>query len=1546
MRRYKSLTDVPRGADILNALGVHTDHKEHATHVCTSKHSRDHFCTTCLSTCRGGAILGGGAAYAEELPADPAIEQAQAAVVSASVVEASTSGITVKVDLSGVAIPAGKAGVYAALVPAGTLATIGDGSFLPAVALSGGSGSLSYTIPAALLDPNQSYEALVWYAHGNPEPSVIVSQVPVPISAEQWNSVFPQPVAIETSTTLSVSTTDGGASFTLNAQVTPVAAGNVAFATATEQLGSVPVVDGVASLTVSTLSPGSHSITAMFTPEDQTAFTPSTSVPTEVTVPEVEQGVTGSAVVTEASETGLTVSAEIKGVDPAAYPNGVHVGVVLRGTSVGATQNDFLGETQSVKTIPESGEFGASVPIPAASLDASKEYEVVVWPRRSNPVEANIVKVIPFDVTTDQWAKVFPVGVTGSAVVTEASETGLTVSAEIKGVDPAAYPNGVHVGVVLRGTSVGATQNDFLGETQSVKTIPESGEFGASVPIPAASLDASKEYEVVVWPRRSNPVEANIVKVIPFDVTTDQWAKVFPVGVTGSAVVTEASETGLTVSAEIKGVDPAAYPNGVHVGVVLRGTSVGATQNDFLGETQSVKTIPESGEFGASVPIPAASLDASKEYEVVVWPRRSNPVEANIVKVIPFDVTTDQWAKVFPVGVTGSAVVTEASETGLTVSAEIKGVDPAAYPNGVHVGVVLRGTSVGATQNDFLGETQSVKTIPESGEFGASVPIPAASLDASKEYEVVVWPRRSNPVEANIVKVIPFDVTTDQWAKVFPPAGAKVQPGISHVGSDGISVTAVASGITLEPSDSGVYIALIERGTEADLDGVNMGVVAQFVNRSSITEGKATVVLNGTAAKLNRNLEYEVLVWRAHGIASPDRIVARADVDITAEQWDKIFGVDFVPAGSAAVSRAEEGVLSVAASLRGFDPARYNGRLHIGLIPAGTSATATNASVIGAQTVASVPSNGVFVQEVRASASQLDRTKQYEVLVWQGSTGPGVDHNVLTLPFSVTEEIWDAVFPPKVETLDGSFEWGVRKDFRDYVRGSIANGSITVTSPATGTDLFRFPQIKGGTWDSKTQTGTVQFAGNINFKGHGGALNLNLANPLIEVKDSRTAVLHADQGGERLAIATIDLSKAQRSQLQGGAVQFSGAPVKLTQVGAETFFQEYLSVNDNMDAATFTIGAAADVKPPVVPPAPPKPPVPPAPPAPITPGTGAQLAGSLTWGVSSGFAEYTTNPNRPAKGSISTNGVGGGRGGYVFPQAAGGSWNASTQTGSVQYSGVVTFTGHKGAMVESFANPVITVNDASSGTLTAGGRTFGLNLAAGSKSVGSNGEVTWSGVPVSGMVSGAGGGGGGEFAADPVSFTVGAVSGVRYGSTTVSAPSTKRTAAATAPTTTGIRVITPAEDIVPGGEIEFEAAGFKANERDVLVVMYSEPRVLDDAAGANAAGVVRWIGTLPEDVELGEHTITLQGSIDAGATFTVLDPKKAEADKQKRDSAASAPKLDVAAAQTAGISETGAPVWVWWVGAGVLLVIAAAMVGVLVAQRRSGMKDLQMFGMS
>jgi hypothetical protein len=539
----------------------------------------------------------------------------------------------------------------------------------------------------------------------------------------------------------------------------------------------------------------------------------------------------------------------------------------------------------------------------------------------------------------------------------------------------------------------------------------------------------------------------------------------------------------------------------------------------------------------------------------------------------------------------------------------------------------------------------------------------------------------------------------------------------------------------------------------------------------------------------------------------------------------------------------------------------------------------------------------------------------------------------------------------------------VKESFRSYVVGSIAHGQITVDGGATqapDNGVFTYPQASDGTaWDAETGTGTVQYAGSVTFTGHDGVLNHTISNPAIRVIDDASAQLTAVFRGETIAFADVDLGSGVVQDLSGGAMRVSGARTTLTEQGAEFFSygeSRFYDPGTELDRMTFTVGAASDV-PPADPPAGEEPPAEEKPaggndddqaPAPTADGASA---GALTWGISSAFVAYTTCENKEsfgyshcAGGSISTSGVGSG---YRFPQASGGDWNAETQTGTVAYSGVVTFNGY-GMALFSVANPSITVTGPSEATLHTGNTSnFGaasypLDLSGASKTVGENGEVTWSGVRVSGSLSGGPGGDtSNSIGFDNLSFTVGSASTESFGSTERGgepASASGYEAADAAPTTEGLEILTDDEDIREAGRIRATASGFDAGDKGILVVLYNgdgeEPVVIDDSATADDDGVLSWTGTLPAG-STGEHVLTVQGSAVAGAAIDILE---------KTDEAVAAPVAatqadsPVAAAPVSAVT----PVYVvtgglsaveWWVIAGGLAAIALCMI--VLATRRS-----------
>lgn len=483
--------------------------------------------------------------------------------------------------------------------------------------------------------------------------------------------------------------------------------------------------------------------------------------------------------------------------------------------------------------------------------------------------------------------------------------------------------------------------------------------------------------------------------------------------------------------------------------------------------------------------------------------------------------------------------------------------------------------------------------------------------------------------------------------------------------------------------------------------------------------------------------------------------------------------------------------------------------------------------------------------------------------------------------------------------LEGRLIWGVKESFRNYIGGVIAQGSITVEEPATReSGLFVFAQTSTAA-STSTGIGQTSFGGGVRFTGHHGQLDLTISEPRVTLTSATTGELSAlventgtDLG--RIVIGALDIGSATKS-VATGSVTFANVPVTLTAAGEQVFALDgapFYSAGTALDPATIVVGANAGEGTTGPVPAPTAP-TPTSTPTTSTPTTSTKgdssdttaRAGSLTWGVKSSFRSYVTGPI--AQGSVSVSSGATSTGGvYRFGQTST-TADPPSATGTTRYGGVVRFTGHHGLLNLSMADPVVTVTSKSSGRLSVvlngGSRiTIGtLDLSAGRRSS-SDGAVAYSAVPVT--LTSAGSSifsyGGSSFypagsAMDPVSFVIGSkAASSSAGSRVVSAAAstTTWTPPATPPATTGIEIAADQLDgLAAGDEITATATGFRANEPDIKVVLYSTPVILADDLVADATGRVTWTGRIPASTEAGDHTLTFQGTVDRGIAITVAE---------------------------------------------------------------------------
>ncbi|MET1017913.1 MAG: HtaA domain-containing protein, partial [Leifsonia flava] len=172
----------------------------------------------------------------------------------------------------------------------------------------------------------------------------------------------------------------------------------------------------------------------------------------------------------------------------------------------------------------------------------------------------------------------------------------------------------------------------------------------------------------------------------------------------------------------------------------------------------------------------------------------------------------------------------------------------------------------------------------------------------------------------------------------------------------------------------------------------------------------------------------------------------------------------------------------------------------------------------------------------------------------------------------VTVTVSSVVVPPVTPTEKGSLTWGIDADFRAYVTGPIASGSVTPGTGATGAGgAFRFAQ-SGGSFTAATGRGTAEYAGSVRFTGHAGALDLTFSDPILRVTSATAGVLTLSVNGARVDFGTVNLKAAKRTTVKGATV-FTDAPVTLTAAGAAAF-DGFYPAGRSLSPLTAVIGAA------------------------------------------------------------------------------------------------------------------------------------------------------------------------------------------------------------------------------------------------------------------------------------------------------------------------------------------------------------------------------------
>ena len=152
--------------------------------------------------------------------------------------------------------------------------------------------------------------------------------------------------------------------------------------------------------------------------------------------------------------------------------------------------------------------------------------------------------------------------------------------------------------------------------------------------------------------------------------------------------------------------------------------------------------------------------------------------------------------------------------------------------------------------------------------------------------------------------------------------------------------------------------------------------------------------------------------------------------------------------------------------------------------------------------------------------------------------------------------------------MTAGLHWSIKASFVRYILG-MRDGVYAVTDDASVSPefVFTFPKKDVSEFDAATGWGTLKFGGAVRFGGHGGALYVMIADPIVTIT-AEGAELSAkvDNDGERLDLVTLDFdtttigsdgSDARSSNTPGASPSWDSVPTFLTANGASLFIGQY-----------------------------------------------------------------------------------------------------------------------------------------------------------------------------------------------------------------------------------------------------------------------------------------------------------------------------------------------------------------------------------------------------
>lgn len=727
---------------------------------------------------------------------------------------------------------------------------------------------------------------------------------------------------------------------------------------------------------------------------------------------------------------------------------------------------------------------------------------------------------------------------------TAAVDPGASVSVSVTGGGYGSVPllpgqsqRSLYIALIPADTDLGSIQ--LGGSIPAAAVYPDgSGAISGSLEQSAATLDRTKSYDVIAWPSRSNPSETNLYARTGVAI---DWAALFP-----------ATATTTTLAAA-----PASAVTGTEVALTATVAPAAAGSVEFFDGAASLGSAPLDA--GTAVLRTSSLSVADHTLKAAFTPADTSAYAASTSTAITVSITAPPAER--------TPTLTLSKSTGLNPAGEEITVTGIGYnPNqpiylttcvDVPLGEVSftfitsnRCTS-GAKQITSNPTTPTMVKFQEDGSFTTTFTV--QPKDGSTAVYTLANHTAMNDRSQDAKAVVSFAaVQPEPEPEPEGEPAVTVSPSMPLYPSVQNVLTVAGTGFVGAGAANGAYVLFGESSVWSG--GAPLpaeGWIAQaWVPSSAIVDGAFSVQLTVPAGRLDPSKSYQVATSAAHGLSITDRSLDTFTPVAVAAPVTPFVGF---PVGASA---QQGGVLTVTGG--GFQPGdavtavAHSEPVTIGTVPASGSGTVTFSWNVPADFPTGAHTVELSVNGAVAASAPFSVTAAAVV--------PAVEQ--VAAPVCVARAVSGA-----------SIDWGVKASFRSYVTGSVANGAI---DGGWGSG--------SGAFNTEADRGRVSFGGSVHYTGHGGALDMTLSNPRIQLNGTGSASLilnvqskgfngSPDTNASGIVFATLSLPQAQES---ANRVTFSGASATLTSAGAQAFAGFY-EAGTALDAVTFSLPLGAEV---------------------------------------------------------------------------------------------------------------------------------------------------------------------------------------------------------------------------------------------------------------------------------------------------------------------------------------------------------------------------------